>query len=60
VEAFTASSSGPYGDRRPVDDMLCPEDSEYEEGEEHHYDDDGAFGVGLPPLADDGHPDDEW
>lgn len=24
----------------------------YEEGEELYYDDDGTFGVGLPPAAD--------
>ncbi|WP_255459338.1 MULTISPECIES: hypothetical protein [unclassified Nocardiopsis] len=27
-------------------------DTPYEEGEEFFYDDDGAFGVGLPPGAD--------
>ncbi|QUX28611.1 hypothetical protein KGD83_25900 [Nocardiopsis akebiae] len=28
---------------------------EYEEGEEHFYDDEGAFGVGLPPRAGSAH-----
>lgn len=43
-----------------MDDVAYPEDCEYEEGEEHYYDDDGAFGVGLPPLAETGRADDEW
>lgn len=28
------------------------ENDTYEEGEELYYDDDGAFGVGLPPATD--------
>ncbi|GAA1460526.1 hypothetical protein GCM10009603_22450 [Nocardiopsis exhalans] len=28
----------------------------YEEGEELYYDDDGAFGVGLPPAVDTAAP----
>lgn len=56
-----ASPSGaPFGDRRPVDDMAYPEQSEYEEGEEYYYDDDGAFGVDPPPRVEAGRVDEEW
>ncbi|WP_017573336.1 hypothetical protein [Nocardiopsis halotolerans] len=34
-------------------------EEEYEEGEEHFYDDDGTFGVGLP-LAAAGSTHGEW
>lgn len=27
-------------------------DEDYHEGEEHFYDEDGAFGVGIPPESD--------
>lgn len=43
-----------------MDHVTYPEDGEYEEGEEHYYDDDGAFGVGLPPSTDTRDADGEW
>lgn len=43
-----------------MDDMAYPEEHEYEEGEEHYYDDDGAFGVDPPPRVEAGRVDEEW
>ncbi|WP_285734451.1 hypothetical protein [Nocardiopsis sp. ATB16-24] len=43
-----------------MDDVAYPEEHDYEEGEEHYYDDDGAFGVDPPPRAEAGRVDDEW
>lgn len=31
------------------DDLLVGEENDYQEGEEFSYDDEGAFGVSLPP-----------